>query len=82
MPSINYIQHKQKDRLNRAEHIAALVTLLMTCDAYKFEKKDGLQLTLIAYKSIYKVELIAENEFLFVRPLGDWLCSLPKQIWT
>jgi hypothetical protein len=60
--------------------LAILFTLLITCDLYILTKKEtGVRL--VAYLGLFSQDFIVKSEFELPQKLGDWLCSLPKDVW-
>lgn len=72
---------RKVDSGSRVRQLAATSMLLETLDAYELKKTDqGISLT--AYIHLYKKEFTTTDLFNLAQPLGEWLCSLPKGIWT
>jgi len=65
----------------RTKECAALMLLLETVDIFQLSKTEkGVFLTV--YVQLFKHNLTGNSLFDLIKPLGDWLCSLPKGVWS
>lgn len=65
----------------RTRQCAASTILLETLDTFVLTKTEkGVKL--VAYLQLFKQEFNCDTVFDLVKPLGDWLCSLPKGVWS
>lgn len=65
----------------RLKYYAAILGLLVALDNYRLVKEADTSVKLTACISIFRKDFSAKDEFGLIDPLGNWLCSLPKEIW-
>jgi hypothetical protein len=54
--------------------------MVFCLDSYKLTKSEN-KVQLSAYKGIFKETFCSERETGLIKPVGKWLCSLPKDVW-
>jgi hypothetical protein len=81
MPRISQYQRKIKGD-ERVKMYASLFFQLIVCDMYVLTKKNNDEMRLVAYKGIFKQEFVVKSEFDLPQKLGDWLCSLNKEVYN
>lgn len=84
MASLNRIKRQigsNEDYMKRLSRFAALSSMMDVLDAFQFKRVESGEATLIACLGIFRKEFKGRSVWDFTQPLGDWLVSLPKEIW-
>ncbi|MDH8700844.1 putative xylose isomerase-like sugar epimerase [Dysgonomonadaceae bacterium PH5-43] len=81
MARISRVKRNSRADEERTKACAALFLLLITLDGYCLSKVNEKEVSLRVFIEIFSNEFKAKDELGLIKPLGDWLCSLPKGIW-
>lgn len=67
--------------MKRLSRFAALSSMMEVLDAFQFKRVESGETTLTACLGIFRKEFKGRSVYDFAQQLGDWLVSLPKEIW-
>jgi hypothetical protein len=81
MARISQIQRGIRRSDEKLAMYAALLSLLVVLDEYYLKKDNTGKVSITVCKSIFKETFTSKDEYGLIKPLGDWLCKLPKTIW-